>query len=582
MKWLLPLISLLSITAAAQNIGIGTRTPQSKLHVAGDLRVDSLATSKSKGLVLHNESGVLKSLKLTGNKNDVLHGDGTFSAALAADAAWLTTGNAGTNPSVNFLGTTDAQPLRFRLANEWFGVLDISHSNIAFGWKSLQSVTFGGDNVALGYRAMEKNTSGGANVAIGSDALELNTTGLGNIAIGGTALAANTTGVYNVVVGVTAMGANKTGQFNVAVGTGALGANTTGTRNIAVGTYALINNKTGSELTALGVEAMQNNTTGLRNVAVGYRALLANTTASDNTGVGFQTLQNTTRGSRNTAVGYEAMFWNTLGASNVAVGSRALWRNTTGFSSVAIGDSALFSNLGGTNNTAVGELSMQKLTGGNFNVAYGAWSLKNSTTASNNTGVGYTALATNSVGSNNTALGYGADVTVGNLTNATAIGYNAKVNASNKVRIGNASVTRIEGQVAFTTPSDGRYKFNVREDVAGLNFVMRLRPVTYQFDVKRFDGLNDNISFASYDKAQAMRRTGFIAQEVEAAANASGYDFNGVNKPDGADEYYTLSYESFVVPLVKAVQEQQQIITKQQAEIDELKTLVKELLEKAK
>jgi hypothetical protein len=111
---------------------------------------------------------------------------------------------------------------------------------------------------------------------------------------------------------------------------------------------------------------------------------------------------------------------------------------------------------------------------------------------------------------------------------------------------------------------------------------MRLRPVTYQFDVKRFDGLNDNVSFASYDKALAVRRTGFIAQEVEAAANASGYDFNGINKPDGEDEYYTLSYESFVVPLVKAVQEQQRIITKQQAEIDELRTLVKELLEKAK
>jgi hypothetical protein len=247
-----------------------------------------------------------------------------------------------------------------------------------------------------------------------------------------------------------------------------------------------------------------------------------------------------------------------------------------------MGDSALYANLGGTNNTAVGELSMQNLTGGNFNVAYGAWSLQNSTTASNNTAIGYTALAKISIGSNNTALGFGADVTVGNLNNATAIGYNAKVNASNKVRIGNASVTKIEGQVAFTTPSDGRYKFNVREDVAGLNFVMRLRPVTYQFDVKRFDGVDENVSFASYDQAQAVRRTGFIAQEVEAAANASGYDFNGVSRPDSDDEYYTLSYESFVVPLVKAVQEQQRIITKQQAEIDELKALVNQLLEKVK
>ena len=67
---------------------------------------------------------------------------------------------------------------------------------------------------------------------------------------------------------------------------------------------------------------------------------------------------------------------------------------------------------------------------------------------------------------------------------------------------------------------------------------------------------------------------------MERAADASGYVFDGVNKPDAADEYYTLSYESFVVPLVKAMQEQQQIINKQQAEIDELKAMVKELLKK--
>src|SRR4030095_8558075 len=87
------------------------------------------------------------------------------------------------------------------------------------------------------------------------------------------------------------------------------------------------------------------------------------------------------------------------------------------------------------------------------------------TTGNNNTGSGFQALNTNTTGSNNTAFGYYADVTTGNLTNATAIGYNTKVNASNKVRIGNASVTKIEGQVPFTTPSDGRYKFNVQEDV---------------------------------------------------------------------------------------------------------------------
>ena len=142
------------------------------------------------------------------------------------------------------------------------------------------------------------------------------------------------------------------------------------------------------------------------------------------------------------------------------------------------------------------------------------------------------------------------------------------MNASNKVRIGNGAVTVIEGQVPFTTPSDGRFKFNIKEDVKGLDFIMRLHPVTYQFDVKRFDtrgskrldDVQGDIVLASYNEAAAIRRTGFIAQEVEQAANAAGYNFSGIIKPKTSGDHYSLSYESFVVPLVKAVQEQQRMI----------------------
>ncbi len=89
--------------------------------------------------------------------------------------------------------------------------------------------------------------------------------------------------------------------------------------------------------------------------------------------------------------------------------------------------------------------------------------------------------------------------------------------------------------------SDGRYKFKVQEDVKGLDFILQLRPVTYQFDVKRFDAQytkedaqatqGGNIIQASYDEAALLRRSGFIAQEVEKAANTSGYNFSGIIKP---------------------------------------------------
>jgi hypothetical protein len=202
-----------------------------------------------------------------------------------------------------------------------------------------------------------------------------------------------------------------------------------------------------------------------------------------------------------------------------------------------------------------------------------------------NTGIGWDALHGNTDGSFLTALGAGAGVEHDDLTNATAIGSGAIVDASNKVRIGNSAVTVIEGQVPFTTPSDGRFKFNVNEDVKGLPFIMQLRPVTYQFDVKRFDGKSaENSSMqAAYTEAENIRRTGFIAQEVEKAAINTGYNFSGVIKPKKDGDHYSLSYDAFVVPMVKAVQEQQQVIDDQnkkiadlQQQLDEIKKLLQQ------
>src|SRR6185312_7062031 len=87
------------------------------------------------------------------------------------------------------------------------------------------------------------------------------------------------------------------------------------------------------------------------------------------------------------------------------------------------------------------------------------------------------------------------------LSNATAIGFGAIVNVSNKVRIGNTNVTTIEGQVAYTFPSDGRFKTEVREaDVKGLDFIKRLRPVAYNFDTRKFE------EFESRNLAPEQRR----------------------------------------------------------------------------
>lgn len=65
-----------------------------------------------------------------------------------------------------------------------------------------------------------------------------------------------------------------------------------------------------------------------------------------------------------------------------------------------------------------------------------------------------------------------------------------------------------------------------------------------------------------YDVEQRTM-TGFIAQEVEEAAKACGFDFSGVHAPKDNGKLYSLTHAEFVVPLVKAVQEQQVSITEQ-------------------
>ena len=75
------------------------------------------------------------------------------------------------------------------------------------------------------------------------------------------------------------------------------------------------------------------------------------------------------------------------------------------------------------------------------------------------------------------------------------------------------------------------------------------------------------------DKAH-MRQTGFIAQEVEQTANELNFEFSGVDKPQTENEFYGLRYAEFVVPLAKAIQEQQAQIEALQKENEALKTVL--------
>jgi hypothetical protein len=144
-------------------------------------------------------------------------------------------------------------------------------------------------------------------------------------------------------------------------------------------------------------------------------------------------------------------------------------------------------------------------------------------------------------------------------------------------------MTSIGGQVAWTTISDERVKVNVNEDVKGLSFIMKLKPVTYNYSVEQSNNLqgieNKDDWNGKYD-IEKMRFSGFLSQEVEKAAKESGYDFSGVDKPQDANGMWGLRYSDFVVPIVKAMQEQQQIIEEMKKRIESMQIEMDQLKNK--
>ncbi len=427
-----------------------------------------------------------------------------------------------------------------------------------------------GTNTAFGYQALRDNTSGGYNTAIGLGALRDNTTGYVNTASGAWALYSNTTGDHNTATGFMALYSNTIGDHNTANGYLALKDNTLGNFNTASGFATLLYNRANSRSTAMGYGAMayaDNREEGRNtyNTAVGYQALRGSETPGNNIG------------RYNTAVGDQALYSNTTGDHNTASGFMALYSNTIGDHNTANGYLALYYNTIGDHNTASGYQALQNNTSGNYNAAIGAGALKYNTTGSNNTAVGVSAGNLRQKINQGTFIGRLAWAAASNLTNITGIGYGARPNESNRVRIGNASVTQIGGFANWTNVSDAKYKSNIEENIPGLEFILRLRPVTYNMNVHKLaadlgeDMRQDedgNMKLAepseavkkARDEKSAIIYSGFIAQEVEKTATGLGYEFSGVDAPKHDDDFYSLRYAEFVVPIVKAIQEQQQQI----------------------
>lgn len=558
----------------SQNIGIGTNTPSSSsvLEVSSASRGlliprNSMAgitaiSNPAKGLMVYDTAG-----------NRLMVNMGTAAApswqTVVARSGWSLSGNSSTNTATNFIGTTDSVPLIFKVNNRQAGKIDVNPNlgNTFFGYRSGMVNITGSGNTATGYLALSSNTVGLFNTAVGIGALKDNTTGNQNTAVGRDVLYKNITGSDNTAAGNTALYSNTVGSYNTAMGSGALASNTAGNGNAALGSQALASNITGNENTAIGNLALVFNSTGSNNTAIGDAALYTNINGFENTATGHSALYSNTDGSYNTATGHYALYNNETGGANTACGKSSLYNNTTGISNTAAGESALQNNLTGNYNTAMGYHALL-LNTESYNTAIGYLALQATTASQYNVALGYNAGPFNDHGYNNVFVGANTETNAAGYFNVIAIGQAVTCTAPSQARIGNAATSSIGGYANWSNISDGRFKKDVHENVPGIDFIMQLRPVTYHLDVSSLSNrLNesrgrqsDKYSLLAIADKEKMLQTGFVAQEVEAAANNLGFDFSGVDKPKNENDLYALRYAEFVVPLVKAVQQQQAII----------------------
>src|SRR5699024_10785567 len=101
--------------------------------------------------------------------------------------------------------------------------------------------------------------------------------------------------------------------------------------------------------------------------------------------------------------------------------------------------------------------------------------------------------------------------------------------------------------------ADARDKADVRDTILGLDFIEKLRPVDYRWDMREDyeDGQRDG------SKKRDRFHHGVIAQELRDACASAGVEFGGLqdHSVNGGEDVLSIGYDELIGPLIKAVQE---------------------------
>lgn len=569
-------------------------------------------------LTLNQAEAQTTGLSGTGSNTDGASTSGTECTHVGGDAGSNNSGTGDYNTNLGFQSGFANTDRDWNTMIGWkAGWYNQSDDNTFLGAETGYNNSGGTDNTFLGEVAGYTNGDGNQNTFVGQQSGYynnadnntflgnrsgfLNTTGTENVCAGTAAAYYNATGSYNTITGFEAgYGSNYNYSNNSFYGYKAGHVNASGGSNTFLGFKSGYSNTTASENNFIGYQSGYSNTTGTANSLTGFNAGYYNATGSYNTITGWEAGKGVTSNnySYNTFYGYKSGTANTTGTYNAFFGGHSGLNNTASYNTF-IGYNSGVTNTSGTNNTILGYVAGYSNSTGINNTCVGAQA-GYSNTAGHNTFIGLQAGYANTSGDSNvvigntagdsyanesrcTFVGYGADANANNYTNATALGYGASALGSNTVYVGNSSIGTAWSFQAWTNGSDRRIKNNIQDDVSGLEFIKLLRPVTFNYDVDKVnqlmgldtmvnatDSLGNQSGYPNWDgkyDVEQVHSSGFIAQEVDSVASLVGYDFNGVDK---SGPMMGLRYALFTVPLVKAVQEQQEMIDDLSSENQEL------------
>jgi hypothetical protein len=234
-------------------------------------------------------------------------------------------------------------------------------------------------------------------------------------------------------------------------------------------------------------------------------------------------------GSATIGIGYRAARYIEYGGESVFIGANALheiYSGGLGSYNVAVGAYS-GPSIGGSGIEATTCIGASARTSGDLSTAIGA---STQAYATRSTAVGYGAGSITRLGENSTAIGNIAQPSTNDVTN--------------EFTLGNSSITTLRCQVtSITSLSDARDKKDITSLNAGLDFVSKLKPVAFTWNMR--DGGKVDIE-----------DTGFIAQDLQQTQQDTGITIPGLVYESNPDKLEA-SYGKLIPVLVKAIQDLQ-------------------------